>query len=275
MKLAEGAGLIATSARSARPVPVFRPGNCEEALGLLGAVARPTLVAGGTDLCAQFNEGLQPDALLALDRIAELRAVDLAGDVLRIGSGVTHAIGSAHALVRRHLPGFAEAWARIANIRVRHWATIGGNLMARRTRYEMALLLMALDARLHFLDADGTEHTASPADIWAAPPRALLHHVAVPLHGGTTCFRYDRSLRPIMTLALCRDPMGCRAVIATEMLRPVLLPVPQDLPPAQAGDAALAALPIDFADAATSNWYLRRSGAVLLRRGLEAMAAHA
>ena len=273
MKLADGAGLIATSARSARPVPVFRPGSCAEALGLLAGGARPTLVAGGTDLCAQFNEGLQPDTLLALDRIAELQAVDLARGVLRIGSGVTHAAGSSHPLVRQHLPGFAEAWARIANIRVRHWATIGGNLMARRPRYEMSLLLTALDARLHFLGPDGAERVTTPAELPSVPSGALLHHVAVPL-SGATFFRYDRSLRPIMTLALCRDAAGCRAVIATEMLHPVLLPVAQGLPPAQAAEATLAVLPSDFADAVTSNWYLRRSGTVLLRRGLEAMAGH-
>jgi carbon-monoxide dehydrogenase medium subunit len=130
----------------------------------------------------------------------------------------------------------------------------------------MSLLLTALDARLHFLLPDGASLVLTPADIWAdrVPPRALLHHAAIPLRGRVR-FHYDRSLRPIVTLAVRVDDAGGSAVIATEMLRPFALP----LPPAD----AFANLPEDFSDAASDNWYLRRAGAVMLRRALEKVRA--
>jgi carbon-monoxide dehydrogenase medium subunit len=275
MQLIAGAGLIATSSRTAIPAPLHRPTTIAAALALLADTGTPpVLVAGGTDLCAQFNEGLQPGAMIALDRIAALREISATAEELRIGSLVTHDAGSGHTLIRERLPGFAEAWGKIANVRVRFWATLGGNVMARRTRYEMSLLLMALDARLSFLLPDGATLLLTPADVWAdrVPPRALLCHAAIPLRGRVR-FHYDRSLRPITTLAVRVDDAGGAAVIATEMLRPCGLPLSSALPPAEAAAAAFADLPADFADAASDTWYLRRAGEAMLRRVLEKVRA--
>ena len=270
MQNVASAGLIATSSRTAPPVAVHRPTTCEAALAALATLDHPVLVAGGTDLCAQYNEGLQPGALVALDRIAALRTVAVDRDAVRIGSGVTHDDGAGDPVILRHLPGFARAWRQIANVRVRFWATIGGNLMARRPRYEMSVLLSALEARLHFLDADGASLVLSPADVWAgrAPPRGLLHHIAIPLRGRQR-FVYDRGLRPATTLALRLDDGGGTAAIATEYRRPQVLPLATAGAPAERAEAAFASLPDDFADAVSSNWYLRRAGTVMLRRALE------
>jgi carbon-monoxide dehydrogenase medium subunit len=269
------AGLIATASRTAPPCPVFRPTAIEAALAVLrDAPLPPTLVAGGTDLCAQFNEGLEPTALLALDRIDALRTITTNGQTLWIGSAVTHAQGCTNELVRTHLPGFAEAWRRIANVRVRVWATIGGNLMARRPRYEMSLLLTALGAQLEFSRTTGAIATLTPADLWtnAVPPRALLTRIGIPLHPSLT-FIYDRTLRPITTLALSTHSAGATAVIATERLPPWSVAVPPG-PPEAAAAAAFATLPASFDEPGASHWYLRRAGETLLRRALQKAAAH-
>jgi carbon-monoxide dehydrogenase medium subunit len=264
-----GIGLIATSSRALKPARLARPRACAEAVeALASAGAAAVLVAGGTDLVAQVNEGLKPDLLVTLDGVDELRSVELTADAILIGSCVTHAVGSTHPLIRAHLPGFADAWTRIANVRVRYWATIGGNLMARRTRYEMSILLSALGATLHFETPAGPL-AMEPQELWAAslPAGAVLRHVAVPRRDATP-FRYDRTLRPIMTLAVNLAPERRCAVVATEWLRPCILPIPTG---SDAAAAAFAALPDSFGDIATSAWYLRRAGQALLDRHLRAV----
>lgn len=237
------AGLIATSAHTAPPARLSRPGTVAEALRALGE-AGAVAVAGGTDLCARYNEGATPRLLVSLDRLEGLRGIEVADDAIRIGACVTHAQGSGHAGLRAALPGFSAAWAMIANPRVRFRGTIGGNLMAGRTRYEMPLLLAALGARLCF---EGP----------------LLTQVEVPRRPGQR-FLYMRGLRPQLTLAVHRHEGGGLAAIGTEHLSPVTIPLE---------DLGLETLPAAFADHGISHWYARRAGAALLRRALQALDA--
>lgn len=257
------AGLVATSWSAAPPAAVLRPDGVAAALEALsrpGAVA----VAGGTDLVAAANEGLRPAVLVSLEQLDELRAVAVTADEIRLGALVTHDTGAAHPALRYALPGLCAAWRLLANPRVRFRATLGGNLMARRTRYELAILLRALDARLRFATASGFVE-ATLEELWDGriPAPALLHHAAIPRRPGLR-LHYRRELRPLLTLAAARHDGGGCVVLATEALRPVALP--QE-------DAALDSLPAAFADHQVSHWYARRAGAALRRRALEALDA--
>jgi len=277
-----GLGLIATSIRTLAPLRLYRPFSCEQVSDILhNEEHTPTLLAGGTDLCGQFNEGLAPQSLISLHRVAALRRIEEVNGEIRIGSAVTHACGHADPLLDRQLATFAQAWRAIANPRIRFRATIGGNLMALRPRYEMSLMLDALGAAVSF-KAGNRNVRLTPGEIWngKTPTRAFLEYIAIPPGSNFVAFRYDRSLRPTMTLALCiRDTnngLKTRAVVATEMLAPVVLDVPavasvreflsasKDL-----ATAASATLPQDYADDNTSNWYLRRTVCFLLRRQME------
>lgn len=150
MELNPAAGWIPSSARSLAPFRLTRPANVREAVAMLDGADETVLLAGGTDLVAKFNEGLAPKAVVDMSGLAELRDVRREGSVLHIGSLVTHHAGSGHPAVHASTPGFAAAWTRIANPRIRFRATLGGNLMARRTRYEGAILLTAMNARAVF-----------------------------------------------------------------------------------------------------------------------------
>lgn len=251
--------------RTLDTVPVFRPASLDDAASALAANATLTPVAGGTDLVAQFNDGLAPSGLLALRDIDALRRIVVSDGHLQIGACVTHDAGSRSDIVRSVAPGFAAAWGRIANVRVRMTATIGGNIMARRTRYEMPILLDALGAQMQFA---GT----------------LLIGVSIPLDG-LIAFDYDRSLRPVMTQAVClrRAADGAlvlRATIGTEASTPYGFRVPadaasRDIIGSTAGrlsEDAYHGFPADFADHYTSNAYLRRVGRAILQRQLERIA---
>lgn len=282
----QSAGLLPTSARSLAPMRLWRPASVQAALGCLAQCDEPVLLAGGTDLVAQYNEGLSPRSLVDLSRIDALRQLHHDDGVLRIGALVTHDRGAGDALVRTRLPGFARAWSRIANPRIRFRATLGGNLMARRTRYEGALLLQALQAQLHFASVDGMQRIGVDA-IWhgSVPERAVLTTIEI---DGTLllAFDYERSLRPLMTqaLAVWRQPQGLRLTLAlgTENLAPVdlSLAVPglttlQQLRQRSSAIAhdLLAGLPDTFADTQVTSAYARRAGAALLARQLESLHA--
>jgi carbon-monoxide dehydrogenase medium subunit len=267
-------GLVAATQYAMPPFLLHRPRTIAEAARQVAAGAVP--LAGGTDLFASIREGLAIEELVDLSLLPELGGISLAGETLRIGPTTTHADGAADPLLRAVLPGLAEAWGRIATARVRLSGTIGGNLMARRARYEGRLLFGTAGALLRF-----APERSVPAQSFAAgaEPAGLLTDILVP-EAPRLLFRYERALRPMMTLALClkREPTGGfsgRVGIATERLAPVFLPLPPlDDPAAEAdaaAEAAFDALPPDFADAMSGNAWLRAAGRATLSRALKAI----
>src|ERR1700677_4595049 len=266
MKRTDG-GLISTSFRTIGDVAVIRPRSLEDAVAaLMQHPVPPAILAGGTDMVARFNEGFNPRRVLAL-------ADD--GEILRIGALVTHAQGSASETVRHAVPGFASAWARIANVRVRFTATIGGNVMARRTRYEMPVLLAALGARVRI--RAGSESWLSDVQPYLqgqSAPRELLTHIEIPLPG-LYAFDYERSMRPIMTQALAvrrsSERLLLRVALGTEAMAPYVLDgACNGLADDVEGLAArlFESFPSHICDHLTSNDYLRDVGRTLLARQL-------
>jgi carbon-monoxide dehydrogenase medium subunit len=117
-----------------------------------------------------------------------------------------------------------------------------------------------------------------------APAQALLTALLVDT-ADLAWFAYERSMRPLITLAAClrrRDGgLSLTCAVATEYLRPAMLVL--DLP--HAGLARVAAssrdiareafaqLPAAFADPVVTRTYAQNAGAALLARQL-AGAAH-
>jgi carbon-monoxide dehydrogenase medium subunit len=284
MQLVSSAGLVPTSARSLPKLRLFQPRSVAETLAALGQAEKPVLLSGGTDLVARFNEGLDPAEIVSLAQVAELRSVTAHERGLRIGAAVTHDAGCNDPAVRARAPGFAHAWSRIANPRVRFTATLGGNLMALRPRYEGSLLLMAARARLEIASAAGLAEI-TPADLWAgrAPARSLLTTIVLDT-ADLAWYAYERSMRPLITLAgslhYRADGLELVCAVGTEYLRPVLLELP--LPGATLGDVvrsardvadrAFAQLPAAFADPVVTHAYCTAAGTTLLARQLAGIA---
>jgi carbon-monoxide dehydrogenase medium subunit len=264
MRLVAPAGFVPTSFRTLPRFNLVCARSIAEAVAAIDGAKEPAVLAGGTDLPARFNEGFAPSDLIDISRIDALRQIRLADDSLEIGATVTHASGAVHALIAQHLPSFGVAWRRIANIRIRFSATIGGNLMARRTRYEGAILLSALGARLRFESKAGVREIAVE-DNWSSGTEkgALLTTIVIPLRNGLR-MDYARDLRPIMTQAVAlEDHAPGRIVTATEYIVPHVRSLKNDK-----ADGALEAT-----DPVTSAAYIRKVSETLLVRQLERMRA--
>ncbi|MET9587256.1 FAD binding domain-containing protein [Streptomyces sp. NPDC006539] len=257
-------GMVAPTQRTIPDFVLERPVTAAEAVAA-GATRGAVYAQGCSDLFAQFREGLDCRTLVSLERISELGAVEWDGSTLEIGAGVDHHAGSHDARVRAALPGLAAGWGSIATQRIRRRATLGGNLMARRTRYEMSVMLGALDAELDFLTLDGTV-TVSPAALWdrAEPPGGLLRAVRI-TDVRQVWFGYERSMRPLMTVAAAVRAGTVTMAVGSEYTRPYTVGAPLGADPAEIA----AALPDAIGDAAGSARYRRHVAAVLLGRLLE------
>src|SRR5262249_23101310 len=157
-----------------------RPARVEDAAAALadGGVC----LAGGVDLVPAMRAGRRVDEVVYLGGVATLKSIERTASALRLGGGVTYAQVAANAAIAGALPDLAAAWLGVANVRVRHVATIGGNVMAGNPQYDMLQALMALDASLVFVDARGREEAVkAAADRW---PPGVLASVEVPLAPG-------------------------------------------------------------------------------------------
>lgn len=93
---------------------------------------KSVIKAGGIDLLDRFKEGLDaPARVVNIRNISELKFVELAGGVLRLGPLMTLAQIAQHPTVRKACPALADACDMAASPQIRNVATIGGNILQR------------------------------------------------------------------------------------------------------------------------------------------------
>jgi len=123
----------------------------DEAVGLLrqhGPDAR--LMAGGTALVLLMKLGLvEPAVVIGLRMDGDLRRLHpLQDGGLEIGALVTHREAERAPEVRAYCPALADAFSRVATIRIRNQATVGGSLAHADPAQDPLPMLLALDAAL-------------------------------------------------------------------------------------------------------------------------------
>ena len=135
----------------------LEPTTVAEACALLkqsGGEAK--IFAGGAHLTILMKQGLyQPRALINIKKIAELKGIRCDDAGLSIGALVTHRELETSALVRDKLPVLCEAEREVANIRVRHMGTVGGNLASGEPLTDLSQIFIALDGRLKIAGPSG------------------------------------------------------------------------------------------------------------------------
>jgi carbon-monoxide dehydrogenase medium subunit len=140
-----------------RRFELLEPRSFEEAVAQLAERPDARPIAGGTAMLILIKQGLyQPPCLVNLARIegAAGIAADPAGGV-RIGALATiHDVG-ASPIVREQYPLLASACSVVANIRIRHLATLGGNIAHADYQSDPPAALLALDAEVELLSAGG------------------------------------------------------------------------------------------------------------------------
>jgi carbon-monoxide dehydrogenase medium subunit len=133
------------------------PRTLEEALAILreqGDDAR--VIAGGTALVTMMRQRLvRPSCLVSLRDVQGLDRIEATNGAVRLGAMVTHRQAEISPLVRERLPVLAETLHRVATIRIRHMATLGGALAHADPNQDPPVTLMALGARVEIRGAGG------------------------------------------------------------------------------------------------------------------------
>jgi carbon-monoxide dehydrogenase medium subunit len=137
---------------------LFEPRSVDEATALLaqhGDEAR--IIAGGTAMVLMLkNQLITPSALISLGDIEGLQYIRAEDDgSLRIGAMTTIREVERSAVVLERCPTLARTCRQVANVRVRHAATIGGNLTEADYASDPPCVLVAARARVRVASGRG------------------------------------------------------------------------------------------------------------------------
>lgn len=139
----------------------------------------------------------RPSLLVSLDRIPELRDVLEVDGEIRLGAMVTLRDLERSTLVRTRLPVLAGALARLANVRVRNIATIGGHVAHADPHLDLPPVLAALRARVVLIgEAGGREVPVEDFILGyydtALGPGQLVREIRIPVPAPEATLTYTK-----------------------------------------------------------------------------------
>lgn len=107
------------------------------------------IIAGGTALTLMIkNRLVSPEVLISMGHVAGLDGIRYEQGVgLRLGALATIRQAELAPVVREHFPVLAETFGKVANVRVRNAATVGGNMSEADYASDPPCVLVALRAR--------------------------------------------------------------------------------------------------------------------------------
>jgi carbon-monoxide dehydrogenase medium subunit len=275
----------------------LRPRTLEEAIESLDRYDGDTrLIAGGTALTILLRQRLvAPRAVISIEWLPGLNEIAEDSDSIRIGALVTHRQMELSPSIRTRIPVLAATFGKVANVRVRNMATVGGVLAEADYASDPPPVFLALDAEV---EAHGpTGKRVIPVQEFflgfyetALEPNEILTAVRVPIPGPRVHAVYHKFQtrssedRPCLgvfaSLRLAEDRRTCenlRVAIGAATETPLRLPHVEDsvrgleitdLVARQVADGySQAADTLD--DMRGSAWYRREMIRVWVRRAIQ------
>jgi carbon-monoxide dehydrogenase medium subunit len=121
--------------------------NALELLATHGDGAK--LLSGGQSLMPAMNLRLiSPDFIVDISELAELRGIEVKGDVLHIGALTRHVDLARSAEIAAHAPLLTQAIAHVAHPAIRNKGTLGGSLAHADPASELPACMVALAATI-------------------------------------------------------------------------------------------------------------------------------
>ncbi len=145
------------------------------AVALLGEYgAKAKILAGGTDLLVELKHAIHnPEIIVDVSRLAELKDIVIADDGLHIGALATHADIMNAPIISGMFPALVEAAHSIGAVQTRNLGTLGGNLITCVPSVDSGPALIALDAVVTVASAEG-ERRMPLAELFVGPRKTSL-----------------------------------------------------------------------------------------------------
>ncbi|MFZ5587095.1 MAG: FAD binding domain-containing protein [Thermodesulfobacteriota bacterium] len=190
--------------------PVRLPASLDELWPLMAAQPGAALMAGGTDLLVRMRRGLaDPEAIIGLERVAELKTIARREGWLRLGACATHQELIDHPLVAEHAPLLRQALLGLGSPPIRHMGSLGGNIVTASPAGDSLPPLFALAAEVELAWAGG-DRRLPVAEFVTGPGRSALRPgeivaaVWLPPSPGWQVQRWRKvGLRRALAIAVC------------------------------------------------------------------------
>jgi CO/xanthine dehydrogenase FAD-binding subunit len=183
----------------------LQPKTITEALDALARSSESALlIAGGTDLLLDLDQGRHPPAptLIDVNSIRELQPIEIRGGELFIGAGAPHSKIIASSLVMQHAQALVEACNLIGGPQVRNVATLGGNVAHALPAADGTIALMALNAQAEIASASKGVRRIPLKEMFLGPGKntlakdELLVGFHLPLKNKNQASAFKRIMRP-------------------------------------------------------------------------------
>lgn len=137
---------------------LVRPESMPQALSQRQQYGKDALpIAGGQSLLVLLrNKLIDPQVLIDLERLSELRGLQRRSEGLSIGAMTTIYNLSSSAEVRAAVPILSQAASKVGSTAIRNLGTIGGNLCHNEPGADLPPALLALNAVVELRNAQGT-----------------------------------------------------------------------------------------------------------------------
>ncbi len=140
----------------------IKANSVSEAVSLLGKHNDAKLLAGGHSLLPAMKLRLnQPEVLVDIGGISELKNISEDGDAVVVGANCTHAEIASSDVVAKGAKALAEAASAIGDVQVRNAGTIGGSLAHADPASDYPAVVMAHGATIVVEGPDGQREIAS------------------------------------------------------------------------------------------------------------------
>ena len=184
--LGEPADSDTFAARSAQPAPApvptrlsqdgltfTRPATLADAVKILHERPETTVIAGCTDHGVEVNlRGKRAEAVLAIERLEELRNLSIDSDWIEIGAALS--LTEIERVLDGRVPLLAEMFPQFASRLIRNGATLGGNLGTSSPIGDSPPVLLALGSRLVLASVEG-EREVELADYFTGYRQSVRH----------------------------------------------------------------------------------------------------
>lgn len=131
----------------------YRPQTTEEAQELLFSKDDARILSGGTFIFPFLKKQENfPKNIIGLKNITSLKNIEKKDDSILIGSAVTLDDIKRSILIKNYIPLLFDFMPLVATSQIRNMATIGGNILCGLPWADLPFLLVALDAKLEFVE---------------------------------------------------------------------------------------------------------------------------